>query len=250
MKIIEAMKIVKLNLSKINDLKIKIMSHCANLSYETPVYGEETPKIIQGWLQACNDITQENVKLLCGIQRTNLVTYVTIQIGEKSVTKTIAEWIWRRREYAGLDHAIWAALGDRGLKEGTIMTSTGNMESKLIRHYDPIERDKKILEFSNEKHAIDAALEIVNATTDLIGNDFPETNTIPKTSVLDEERLINTNEVADILQVSPVTVCNWRKIKKICEEMPFEYRVGRPVYKLSDVKAFKKIYQNGLKNIK
>jgi hypothetical protein len=178
MKIIQAMKQIKANLIKMSDLKNKIAAHCANLSFETPAYGIDTKTTIDGWLQAFNDLSQDNVNLLCDIQRTNLATSVTIELGEKSVTKTIAEWIWRRREYAQHDLAAWNCLTDRGLREGNIQTSTGIMESKLIRHYDPIKRDKKIALYTSERHAIDAALEIVNATTDLISlnNNLAATN--------------------------------------------------------------------------
>ena len=41
MKIIEAMKKVKMNEVKIADLQTRIGNHCANLSHETPVYGTE-----------------------------------------------------------------------------------------------------------------------------------------------------------------------------------------------------------------
>ena len=93
MKIIEAMKRVKLNKEKIADLQNKIEIYCANLSFETPMYGAEQQHTINGWLQACSDLTKDNVKLLTAIQRTNLATSVTITLGEMNVTKNIAEWI-------------------------------------------------------------------------------------------------------------------------------------------------------------
>lgn len=39
----------------------------------------------------------------------------------------------------------------------------------IIRNYDPVVRDKKLVTFKSEPYEIDAALEVVNATTDLIG---------------------------------------------------------------------------------
>lgn len=168
MKIIEAMKRIKANKEKIVDLQAKIAQFCANLNFETPTYGAETPNKIREWLQSCNDLTQENVRLLCAIQRTNMTTPVTIAMGEKSVTKSIAEWVWRRREYAAIDLNTWAKLTDRSLKEGTGQNSSGTpVEVKIIRHFDPEQRDKKMSEFKSEPHEIDAALEVVNAVTDL-----------------------------------------------------------------------------------
>lgn len=169
MKLIEAMKRVKQNKEKIADLQQKIANHCANLSHETPVYGSETKSKINEWLQSCTDLSQENVRLLLAIQRTNLVTPVIITLADKSVTKMIAEWVWRRREYAKLDLDTWSKLTDRGLKEGVSQTSIGTpFELKIARHYDPSQRDAKQAMYKAEPHEIDAALEITNAVTDLV----------------------------------------------------------------------------------
>lgn len=169
MKIIEAMKRVKGNKEKIVDLQSKIGQFCANLNFETPTYGTETPNKIREWLQSCNDLTQENIRLLCAIQRTNIATDVSVTLGERTVTKSIAEWIWRRREYAAFDLKTWQQLTDRGLKEGVGQNSSGTpVEVKLVRHFDPVQRDKKVAEFKSEPHEIDAALEVVNAVTDLV----------------------------------------------------------------------------------
>jgi hypothetical protein len=169
MKLIEAMKRVKSNKEKIADLAAKIAQFCAHLNFETPTYGDSTRAKISEWLQSCTDLTQENIRLLCAIQKTNIATMVSITLGEKSVTKPIAEWIWRRREYAALDLKTWSMLSDRGLKEGTGTNSSGTpVEVKLIRNFDPVQRDKQVAMFKSEPHEIDAALEVVNAVTDLV----------------------------------------------------------------------------------
>lgn len=168
MKIIEAMKRIKTNKAKIEDLRGKINAVSAHMNFETPVYGIETATKIREWAQSCNDLSQECVKLLLSIQRTNLQTLVTIQVGEKHVTKPIAEWVWRRREYAALDRQVWASMTDRNLREGNLPSSTGvATEAKIIRNYDPLLRDAKIAEYSSEPGLIDGALEVVNAITDL-----------------------------------------------------------------------------------
>lgn len=168
MKIIEAMKRVKSNKEKIVDLQTRIAQVSAHLSHETPVYGIETAQSIRLWQQSCLDLTQDNIQLLTAIARTNLATSATITLGEKSVTKTLAEWVWRRREYAAIDLKTWSVLTDRNLKEGAGQTSTGiPFEVKIVRNYDPAQRDARLAEFKSEPHEIDAALEVVNAVTDL-----------------------------------------------------------------------------------
>lgn len=169
MKIIEAMKKVKQNDQKIGDLQKKISETCANLSHETPVYGTETQKKINEWLQSCDDLSKENIRLLCAIQKTNLQTNVTIELSGKQVTKNISEWVWRRKKYANIDYTTWSQLTDRGLKEGFMNSSTGTpFEVKISRHYDPIKRDEMKEMYRSEPHEIDSALEVVNAVTDLI----------------------------------------------------------------------------------
>lgn len=169
MKVIEAMKRVKGNKEKIAELQDRIAKNCANLSHETPVYGNETSDKLSEWAQSCNDLTQENIKLLCSIQRTNLQTDVTIELGGNQVTKKIAEWVWRRREYATMDLKTWSCFTDRGLKEGHIQSSTGNqIEIKIVRHFSPEKRDTMRMMFSQEPKQIDAALEVINAVTDLV----------------------------------------------------------------------------------
>lgn len=169
MKIIEAMKRVKQNDQKIIDLQQKISENCANLSHETPVYGTETQKKISEWLQSCDDLSQENIRLLCAIQKTNLNTKVTIEISGTSVTKSISEWVWRRKKYAEIDYKTWNQLSDRGLKEGFMNSSVGTpFEVKITRYFDPLKRDSMKEMYRSEPYEIDSALEVVNATTDLI----------------------------------------------------------------------------------
>ena len=171
MKIIEALKRIKLNEAKVEDLQLKIRNSSANLSFESPLYGDSTKEKLLQWAQACEDLSQENVKLLCAIQRTNLNTNVTIELGEKAVTKTIAEWVWRRRKYVLSDYETWKAFSDRGLdkREGKSMATTGEViEIKIHRHFDVEQRDKKMNLYREEPFLINAALEVINAVTDLI----------------------------------------------------------------------------------
>lgn len=169
MKIIQAMKKIKENKQKIVDLKQKVQATSAHLSYETPMY-QNVGAQVASWLQSCEDLSQENIRLLTAIQRTNLATSATIKFSNGlEVTKTLAEWVWRRREYAAMDASCWLLLTDRGLKEGNITLSTGvNMEAKIVRNYDPLVRDMKISMYKSEPSLIDAELEVINAITDLI----------------------------------------------------------------------------------
>jgi len=170
MKIIEALKQQKELLIKADDLRKKVRDHCAYLDYETPVYQDQKAQIRE-WIQAHHDILKEVERLRLAVQRTNIETDVTINIDERHVTKSIAGWIHRRRELAQLERDMWRMLTDRNLKEGHLQPSQGSAEArpvKIVRCFDPQERDKKLDVYSREPQIIDAQLEIVNAITDLI----------------------------------------------------------------------------------
>lgn len=169
MKLIEAMKQIKDLQVKAEDLKKKIQHNHAHLSYESPIYGAEQKNRIDEWLQGYSDILKEILRLRVAIQKTNISTDVAIELGGKSVKKTIAEWIHRRRDLANLERGVWEAMNDKGLQEQRVKQSTGELlEVKIIRYYEPAKRDEKIELFRSEPMKIDSTLEIINAVTDLI----------------------------------------------------------------------------------
>jgi hypothetical protein len=171
MKIIEAMKEAKDIDAKVQDLQDKVRKYCADQSHETPVYGspEQQKAKIQEWLQGIHDSCLRAEKLRIQIQKTNLITPVTIELGGNSITKSIAEWILRRVKYANVEHGAWSVLTDRNLREGKMKTSTGEeLAITVRRYYDANERDTKIEMYRSEPSIIDRTLEVINAKTDLV----------------------------------------------------------------------------------
>jgi len=171
MKLIQALKQTKDLKRKSADLRKKISQYCADMDFEAPTYGsvEMQRKEVSGWLQACEDIHKEILRLNIAIQRTNLETETTIELDGKYITKSIAEWIHRRRELAGLDTQAWQALSSRGLKDGRTKTTAGSeIEMKVRLYFDPKQRDNKLNALLSEPSIIDGHLEVVNAITDLI----------------------------------------------------------------------------------
>lgn len=172
MKLIEAMKKVKDLTKKAEDLRGKIATYHADLDIETPPYGDRQKEQVSEWLQAHGDVVQEIENLQVAVQRTNLATSVTIELGKNKVTKTIAAWIHRRRTLAALDLAAWSGMNDRGLREGTVPSTIPGAEARKVsirRHYDPRIRDERKEIYRSEPSIIDGTLEVVNATTELIG---------------------------------------------------------------------------------
>lgn len=169
MKLIQAMKKLKDLAIKADDLRKKVANTSADLSIETPAYPDQKRQVSE-WIQAHSDILKEILGLRVAIQKTNILTPVTIEIGGKQVTKSIAEWIHRRRDLAKLEMDMWAKLTDRNLKEQNVQTSPGGAvtEVRIRRYFDPAERDSKLDLYRSEPSVIDGTLEVVNAVTELI----------------------------------------------------------------------------------
>lgn len=168
MKLIEAMKKVKDLLRKADDIRGKVAANSATLDFETPMYGERQQEQIAGWIQSHSDILKEILRLRIAIQRTNLETQVAVTFGTSYISKSLAEWVHRRRDLANLERDAWAKLTDRGLKEGRFNESTGQVrEVKIKRYFSPEVRDEQVEYFRSEPSTIDATLEVVNAVTDL-----------------------------------------------------------------------------------
>ena len=169
MKIIEAMRLIKTSQEKVADLKSKVNKHCADLDFETPVYENQAAQVKE-WVQSVMDINKEILRLRVAIQKTNINTDVTIELGGKKVKKCIAEWIHRRRDLANSDMEVWGQLCDRGLKEGALPSTSGGEQRmvKIRRYYDPANRDNMVSMFREEPHIIDSTLEITNAVTDIV----------------------------------------------------------------------------------
>lgn len=169
MKIIQGMKRLKDLKAKAEDLREKVGRFCADLTMETPTYTDQKQQIRE-WIQSHHDILKEILTLREAIQRTNLATMVTIDMDSKPVTKSIAAWVHRRKDLAMMEMAMWQKLGDRGLREQNVQTSQGGniTEIRIRRYFDPAERDRKVELYRSEPLVIDATLEVINATTDLV----------------------------------------------------------------------------------
>lgn len=167
MKIIEAMKRIKHLQEKCADLRNKVGQYCADMDFETATYPDQKAQV-EEWLQSHSDTLKEIGKLRVSIARTNLATDVTIELAGRQVTKTLSEWIHRRKDLAKLELEMWGKLTDKNLREGQVQTTAGSTrEVKIRRYYDPKKRDEMMALFRAEPSIIDGTLEVVNAVTDL-----------------------------------------------------------------------------------
>ena len=171
MKIIEALKTIKANQAKVQDLISKVQKNSAIRSDQTSPYGDQraATATVSGWLDTIRQILRENEVLTRRIHTTNNSIEITIEIGGSLVTKTIDEWLTRRKNGVDLQTVAYQALTDRGLKEEFVSQPDGTrVPLTIVRHYNPVQRDEVLETLAQEKFLIDSRLEIVNATTDLM----------------------------------------------------------------------------------
>lgn len=169
MKIIEALKKVKANRVKISDLSALIGKYSAHMESGTTSLPYKDPaKSIAEWSQSIFSLSQDNAILLSRIQKTNLVVMVPIEIDGKIVTKNISEWVYRRREGVDQEMSGYASMGTRLTATATKDKDGNIVVDRVVYNYDQAMRDKKLSILKEEKSLIDSALEIVNATTDLV----------------------------------------------------------------------------------
>ena len=170
MTLLEGLKKSKALLTEAETIRKQLSVYCADLSNENPYYGSEESQRqqIQTWLQSHHDKVAESMALSLRVAYTNATTFVDMQIGNKTIRKSVSAWILRRRTYAPVEVQAFAVLNDRGLKDKAMPTTTGQAQDvKVRRYFNPVQRDEKLQEYNSEPGIIDRTLEYTNATTPL-----------------------------------------------------------------------------------
>lgn len=170
MKIIEAMKRLKVILKRMQDNAQQVAVYSSILSTEKAHFGSEDDqkKKVKSLVQANTDLAMEYLKLKSAIERTNLEVRVTMPDGGNY---SISELLVIRRVLAqpmvNTYNAMSTASADQRAKSGFGRTGEGAMPT-AVRMYSEEERNAGIARWQELYSAIDARLEVVNATTDLM----------------------------------------------------------------------------------
>ena len=168
MKIIEGLKQLKLNTKKVADISARIALNSAKKSFEQSPY-EDPVAQVKEWCDQIEELSKRNSELTLAIARTNAATQVTIELEGKQITKSITEWIYRRRHGVAMELAGVKALTNRGLKDEQVkQTDNTLLETKVVLHYDQKSRDQRMDALQQEPTLIDTRLGMVNAVTDLL----------------------------------------------------------------------------------
>lgn len=171
MKIIEAMRKIKTLDERLSGLVIKIREHSSDNGEGEPVYITVQDQVnkIKEWVQCYKDTVKEIERLRVAIQRTNIAVEVPVTMSDDSIVKkTIAAWIHRRRDLSKKDAHAWEALRCPHKPRAVLETDGKGACINPRRYYDMNGRDSMLAILQAEPNCIDAALEIANATTDII----------------------------------------------------------------------------------
>ena len=168
MKIIEALKQIKMIDTKLQKIAKDIGNNSARLDNQTSPYADPV-KQVASWVQSARDLIRDKEMLTHRVHVTNVNTTLSIEIGGRTITKTLDQWLTRRRHGIQSTQTILSQLTDRGLKEVAEKNAAGEINVvKIVRHYIAEERDKELAILLEEPYLIDSALEIANATVELV----------------------------------------------------------------------------------
>ena len=167
MKIIEALKELKLIKKKMNGLMAEIERYSSRLSTEVPYFSsdEDQVKEVNSRIQSGEDLMKRFLNLHERIIQTNLT--VKLEFGGKMYS--IQELLDLRREIGSLMRGVYSSMNDRHAEQRR-QQFRGQSESNMhiVRLYDEKTKNEKLRDWDDFLASIDARLEIVNATTDLV----------------------------------------------------------------------------------
>lgn len=167
MKLIEAMKELKLVEKRMEKNREQITQYSSGLSNEKEIFGSEQKQIdeVKSLLQANVDLFNRYLYLKRSIERTNLETKVEFSVGTYSISELLA--IKRRLQHSVIN--TFKALNTQSA-EARMRTIKipDNVEVKVVRYYREEEKNILLKSWMEFFENIDGRLEVVNATTDLI----------------------------------------------------------------------------------
>lgn len=170
MKIIEALKTLPVLEKRIESNIVKISRYAAGVESGS-VTGASFDTVAQQ-RQELASLIQANVDLVkqrASLRRQLYITNTTVEVEINGVKKTISEWIEYREKGFDLVERTYKALNEANaiqeLRGAKIDTNVG---ARVVKFYDEVNKNKLIDENRALKDALDAQLEIINATTEMI----------------------------------------------------------------------------------
>lgn len=166
MKIVEAMKELKLTEKKMNKNNDSIQKYSSQPSNERPYFQDEATqrKEVKNLVQSNKDLLSNYLELKKRIEKTNLETIVEMD----GVKYTISDLLVLKRRLAKIMIDSFDSMNDKNAKHGLMSMRGTDNTVKIERFYDERERMDGLRKWQDFYDNIDSRLEVVNATTDII----------------------------------------------------------------------------------
>jgi hypothetical protein len=168
MMLIEGMKKLRLIEKRMTGNASDIERYASMVSTEMPIFEslEAQKRKVTQLVQANGDLMHEYLTVKNAIDKTNIETQVTLEQG----TYTIAELLIIKRKLANLMATTFKALNENtGQSRLRHAPNTPENPAHLVRLYDEEFKMRGLREWQDLYHVIDSRLEVVNATTPLLG---------------------------------------------------------------------------------
>lgn len=167
MKIIEALKEVKLIEKKIVKNNETIMQYSSQLSNEKPYIGDEKEqtKYVKELIQSNLDLIDRSLILKLKIEKTNNSTIATKR-GKREYT--ITELLAYKRRIGAFERATFSSLTEDNAKRNMAMFRGNDSGISIIRFYDEKSKNEKLGDWLEFSENIDGLLEVLNASTDIV----------------------------------------------------------------------------------
>lgn len=164
MKIVEAMKELKLIEKKMDKNNNSIQKYSSQPSNERPYFQDENSqrKEIKNLVQSNIDLLNNYLELKKRIEKTNLETEVEFD-GRKY---TVSELLVLKRRLSKIMIDTFDSMNDTNARQNMMRVTDNTI--KIERFYDEREKNEGLRKWQDFYDNIDSRLEVVNATTDII----------------------------------------------------------------------------------
>ena len=174
MKIIECLKQMKMNEKKLGKNVLMIQQYSSVCSAEKPVFGTEDiqRKEVKELIQSNMDLIKRQTELRSALQKTNMETEVNIG----DITDTIDYFLYMKTKGIAFTISTYNALNERTARQRMMggNTTVDGKRPQVEYMYDEKEKNAALRKYGDLEGEISARLEVINATTNIIGLDAIE----------------------------------------------------------------------------
>lgn len=166
MKIVEAMKELKLIEKKMLKNNDAIKKYSSQPSNERPYFQDETTqrKEVKNLVQANNDLLNNYLSLKKRIEKTNLG--VEVEVDGRAYT--ISELLVLKRRLSKIMIDSFDSMNDQNAKHNIMSMRGVDNSVRVERFYDERDKNEGLRKWQDFYDNIDSRLEVINATTDLV----------------------------------------------------------------------------------